>query len=79
MLLTHINKVLKFIGLNLVHAKRAKAKTVRAPKAVKCIPSQTCCVDDYNAGKTHYVGDSCPGGHVDASPTQDNNITGPTS
>ena len=66
-MLKHINKILKLVGFNLVHAKKPKAKTVRA---AKCIPSPTCCVNEYNA-KT-----SC---HVDASPTQDNNISGPTS
>lgn len=33
-----------------------------------------------NSGRTHFVGDACPGGHADvAQPTSDNNVTGPTS
>lgn len=92
-MLKKINQLLKLIGFNLVHAKKPKArkpytvKELLASKVtgVNCIPSPTCCVEKYNDGQTHYVGDSCPGGHrdtfkhVDASPTQDNNITGPTS
>lgn len=61
MLLQQINKFLKLAGYNLVHAKKVKvkiAKTVCPPYRVgkgenviprDCIPSPTCCVDEYNA------------------------------
>lgn len=43
-----LNRLLKFVGINIV-----KAKKTRAPRKSKpCIPSPTCCVDEYNAGKT---------------------------
>jgi hypothetical protein len=33
-----------------------------------------------NSGRTHYVGDNCPGGHGDVpAANNDNNVTGPTS
>lgn len=31
------------------------------------------------SGKTHYVGDDCPGGHADKPVHNDNNVTGPTA
>lgn len=81
-----INRFLRFFGLNLVHAKKVKKAGYRVHvpiedgktlKPFNLAPVTNAELRD--AGKTHYVGDSCPGGHVDASPTQDNKISGPTS
>lgn len=75
-MLKKINRILRVIGFNLVHAKKARTVTARAPRTVRAP----------RADSTHYVGDDCIGGHrgtaceVQASqPSSVNDITGPTS
>lgn len=73
-----LNRVLKFLfGSNVVKAKRPRVKKAGYRSHVPIEDAKTCKIRE--SGRTHYYNDDCPGGHVDASPTQDNNINGPTS
>lgn len=75
-----LNKFLKFLGFNVVKAKRARAKRPAYRSHVQIEDADTRAVRE--SGRTHYVGDDCPGGHVPGpvtQPSSDNNITGPTS
>lgn len=61
-MLKKINRLLKLVGLNLVHAKRKQA--IRRPytreELENCPPPRK-----LHDNMTHFVGDDCPGGHRD--------------
>lgn len=61
-----INRLLKFLGFNVVKAKRPRARKITINKSAETVRVCPSIEDSIRASaRTHYVGDDCPGGHRD--------------
>lgn len=63
-MLKKINRILRLVGLNLVRAKRKKTSWQKVPPYTPQELQDAAVPRNCEwQGKTHYVGDDCPGGH----------------